>query len=93
MSKAGRPKLPKNKARTVFSIRCSPDERKRMEKAAKRARAKLSEWARNELLAAASHDISSYTNCGGGGNRTPLSEQFPTGVAPAFCRQALEPPP
>lgn len=57
MSKAGRPKLPKNETRAVFPIRLSRDEREIVEHAAKEAAQKPSEWARNQLLAAAQGDI------------------------------------
>jgi hypothetical protein len=46
----GRPKLPKNQARGVFSIRCSALERKQIEAAAKRTGKKPTEWARIALL-------------------------------------------
>lgn len=50
--KRGRPKLPKHKARKVFPLRVSDEERANMERAAKRAGKKLSEWARDRLLSA-----------------------------------------
>jgi hypothetical protein len=57
MPKAGRPKLPKNELRAVFPVRLSKDERKIVEAAAKAAKEKPTQWARNELLKAAGHDI------------------------------------
>ena len=50
--KMGRPKLPKNEARAVFSLRFSPIERKRIDEAAKRAGKRVTAWARESLLAA-----------------------------------------
>jgi uncharacterized protein (DUF1778 family) len=52
-AKAGRPKLPTNKTRAVFPIRISEDERKIIDAAAAKAGERPSEWARNQLLAAA----------------------------------------
>ena len=49
MAKRGRPKLPKRKARTVFSLRFSSEELAKMNRAAKKGKKKLREWARNEL--------------------------------------------
>ena len=56
--KRGRPKLPKNQTRVAFPIRLSPDERKAVEAAARRAGKKSSEWARNQLLDGAKPAIS-----------------------------------
>ena len=50
MPKLGRPKLPKNKARKVFSLRFSKDELSAMERTAKRVGKKVREWARNCLI-------------------------------------------
>ena len=53
MPQTGRPKLPSNRTRNVFPIRISADERKLLTAAARKANQRLSEWARNQLLAAA----------------------------------------
>lgn len=53
MPKAGRPKLPKSQVRTVFPLRLSMEEKKRVQKAAKSAGERPTEWARNQLLVAA----------------------------------------
>jgi hypothetical protein len=58
MAKRGRPKLPKNKTRTVFSLRFSKDELTQMEKAAKRSGKKIREWARKCLIESAARNIS-----------------------------------
>lgn len=50
--KLGRPKLSDRKVRKVFPLRISDEERAKMERSAKRAGEKLSEWARNRLLSA-----------------------------------------
>jgi hypothetical protein len=50
--KIGRPKLPKGEARSVFSLRFSQAERKKIETAAKKSGEPLTQWARNALLAA-----------------------------------------
>lgn len=50
MSKLGRPKLPKNKAREVFSLRFSKDEISGMTRTAKHYGLKVREWARKCLL-------------------------------------------
>jgi len=50
--KIGRPKLPKNEARKVFSLRFSAIERKRIEDAADKAKQPVTQWARETLLAA-----------------------------------------
>jgi mobilization protein NikA len=51
----GRPPIPKKERKaTLLSIRLKPDERRTVERAAKRAGAGLSEWAREALLTAAS---------------------------------------
>ena len=57
MPKAGRPKLPKNELRAVFPMRLSKDERKSVEKAAQATGEKATQWARNQLMRAAGHDI------------------------------------
>ena len=59
MPKAGRPKLPKNELRTVFPLRLSKDERESVKAAANAAGEKAAQWARNQLLKAAGHDIRS----------------------------------
>jgi len=56
IKKRGRPPLPKNKTRDVFSLRFSRDELAEMNRAAKQADQGVREWARNCLLAAAGHD-------------------------------------
>jgi hypothetical protein len=50
--KMGRPKLPKNKAKAVFSLRLSPPDLQQIESAAKRAGEPVTRWARETLLAA-----------------------------------------
>jgi Mobilization protein NikA len=50
MPKPGRPKLPKNRARKVFSVRFSKEELDSMKRTAKRSGKKVREWARNCLL-------------------------------------------
>jgi hypothetical protein len=50
----GRPPLPKGEAKgALLSVRFSGAERQTLERAARLAGEKLSEWARNVLLAAA----------------------------------------
>lgn len=56
MTKAGRPKLPKNEVRKVFPLRLSRDERAKIEAAAKIAQEPPTQWARNQLLKAAGDD-------------------------------------
>jgi predicted HicB family RNase H-like nuclease len=51
--KIGRPKLPKNEARAVFSVRVSALEKREIEAAAKKAKKPLTQWARETLLSAA----------------------------------------
>ncbi len=48
--KRGRPKLPAGEKKQVFHVRLSPEERKLVEQAAKRAKARPSEWARRKLM-------------------------------------------
>jgi len=50
MAKRGRPRLPKKKARGVFTLRFSQEELDAMERTAKRSGKKLREWARKCLL-------------------------------------------
>ncbi len=50
----GRPKLPQGEAREIFSLRITPEERARIESAAKASGEKASRWARNYLLSFAS---------------------------------------
>ena len=52
MKRMGRPRLPKNQAKEVFSLRLADNERKAIEAAAKRAGQKATEWARNAMLGA-----------------------------------------
>ncbi len=50
----GRPKLPKDEARSiVFQIRISPKEQRRFKAAARKAGKEPTEWARNALLSVA----------------------------------------
>jgi uncharacterized protein (DUF1778 family) len=46
----GRPKLPRGKVKEVFTLRLAPEERKAIEKAAKVAGLRATEWARNAML-------------------------------------------
>jgi hypothetical protein len=48
----GRPRLPKGKAKEVFALRLAPEERKSIERAAKEAGLRATEWARNAMLGA-----------------------------------------
>jgi predicted HicB family RNase H-like nuclease len=50
--KIGRPKLPKGKAKAVFSLRLSPPDQRQIETAAKRNGKPVTQWARETLLAA-----------------------------------------
>jgi predicted HicB family RNase H-like nuclease len=52
--KLGRPKLPKGEAKKLFSFRLSKPERHQIEHAAKKAGVKVTKWARETLLQAAS---------------------------------------
>ena len=52
-SKMGRPKLPKDEKRKVFSLRVSKQEWGRIKDAAKKAGEPETRWARKALLAAA----------------------------------------
>jgi hypothetical protein len=52
-SKMGRPKLPKDEKRKVFSLRVSKPEWERISHAAKKAGEPETRWARKALLAAA----------------------------------------
>ncbi len=50
----GRPKLPKDDARSiVFQVRISPKEQRRIKAAARKSGKDLTEWARNALLSLA----------------------------------------
>jgi len=49
----GRPTLPKNEKRKVFSLRFSKPEREQIKKAAKKADQPVTKWAREALLRAA----------------------------------------
>jgi hypothetical protein len=53
----GRPPLPKNEAKKVFSLRLSAIEQNRIETAAKRAGEPVTQWARTALLRAATPDL------------------------------------
>jgi len=51
--KPGRPKLPEGTAKgTIVPVRFSPEDRKRVEAAAKAKRQTISEWIRSTLYAA-----------------------------------------
>ena len=51
--KVGRPKLPKGQAKgTIVPVRFSPEDRKRVEAAAKAKKQTISEWIRSTLYAA-----------------------------------------
>jgi hypothetical protein len=50
--KMGRPKLPKDEKRKVFSLRVSKPEWERVKTAAKKAGQPVTRWARETLLAA-----------------------------------------
>ena len=52
-SKMGRPKLPKDEKRKVFSLRFSKPELDRIKHAAKKDGLKVTKWARKALLEAA----------------------------------------
>jgi predicted HicB family RNase H-like nuclease len=55
--KVGRPKLPKGEAKgTPVQVRFSPEDRQRVEKAAKRSKQTVSEWIRGTLNAASSKE-------------------------------------
>ena len=51
--KMGRPKLPKDEDKKVFSLRLSKHERKRIKEAAERDGRPVTKWAREALLKAA----------------------------------------
>jgi len=51
--KMGRPTLPKDEKRKVFSFRLSKPEREKVKAAAKRERQPVTKWAREALLKAA----------------------------------------
>jgi hypothetical protein len=53
MPKVGRPKLPKDQARSVFPLRLSGLEQREVRSAANHAKEKPVPWARNQLLKAA----------------------------------------
>jgi hypothetical protein len=58
MKKAGRPKVPKNKALAPgISVRLSPAERETIESAIKASGLSQSKWARKGLIYVATHDI------------------------------------
>jgi len=51
--KVGRPVLPKGEAKAkIMPVRLSPDDRKRIEKAAKDSKQTVSQWVRSTLMAA-----------------------------------------
>ena len=50
--KIGRPKLPKGKAKAVFSLRLSEPDQRRIESAAKQSGKPVTQWAREALLSA-----------------------------------------
>lgn len=51
--KVGRPMLPKGKAKgRIMPVRLSPEDRKRIEKAARAKEQTVSEWVRRTLMAA-----------------------------------------
>jgi uncharacterized protein (DUF1778 family) len=51
--KLGRPMLPKGEAKaSIMPIRLSPEDRKRIEKAAKASNQTISQWVRSTLIAA-----------------------------------------
>lgn len=56
--KKGRPKLPENQTKSVFSLRFSKDDLKLLQTAADRSGMKLREWATKHLLTEAARDIS-----------------------------------
>lgn len=56
--KMGRPKLPKDKSKkTIVTFRLIPEEKDRIERAAKAAGMRVSQWIRKTLLKAAGVDI------------------------------------
>jgi len=51
--KVGRPKLPKGQAKaTPIQVRLNPDDRRKVERAAKAKEQTLSEWIREAMVAA-----------------------------------------
>jgi uncharacterized protein (DUF1778 family) len=58
--KPGRPRLAASERRAeVVTLRLQPVEREAVERAAKRAGVRLSDWMRDALLAAAGHRVAS----------------------------------
>jgi len=57
MSKIGRPKLPKDKAKKLFPLRLSDVERDALQKAADKESMKLPDWVRKTLADAAKKSI------------------------------------
>jgi len=58
MKKAGRPKVPKNKAFVPgVSVRLTAEDRKTIDKAIQKSGLSQSQWARKSLLYIAEHDI------------------------------------
>lgn len=54
ISKRGRPELPDSEKRSVITqFRCTPDERERLEQAAKTQGKRLSDWLRDQVVIAA----------------------------------------
>ncbi len=53
--KIGRPKLPKGKAKAVFSLRLSSEDQRQIDSAAKRSGKPVTQWAREKLLAASAN--------------------------------------
>lgn len=54
---AGRPKLPDNESKQVFSLRLSAIEKQAIETASTKSGKKAREWAREILLEAARRDV------------------------------------
>ncbi len=52
----GRPRLPDEETRKLFSVRMSEQERSKIESAAKASGEKISQWARKQLLASISKE-------------------------------------
>jgi hypothetical protein len=85
-TKLGRPKLPKGQTKgSVITIRLQREQRKTVGNAADRAGVKLSEWARDALLAAAKADTISPAETEAAGiepHPTGISSEGPGGVKP-----------
>jgi uncharacterized protein (DUF1778 family) len=60
----GRPRLPKGTARTgAFTVKVSDEERAKIDTAAERAGKRVTEWARETLLAVAATAVQQASMC------------------------------